>query len=284
MYRLGPSTAAAILGEHPDIAVYGKLLSGGYLPLAATLTTKETFDAFLGKKTWNALLHGHSYTANPMACTAALESARLIEGGVHVELPQSETVDMHNNLPVGSNTWFDAKAFDGLGGVRPSFNEEDIRDLSNLPGVKAVMSLGSVLALELVPSFALHHSTSVSHGTGTTTGAGAGTGTGAGTGDAHTRYYNNQVSTVVVSLLKQNYILARPLGNIVYLMPSPVTPLAERQRIIRVLKRCVTKAFYLRQPKGRTTGWVGTGTESTSGAATAGAMDAEDGAGPATIV
>jgi dethiobiotin synthetase/adenosylmethionine--8-amino-7-oxononanoate aminotransferase len=33
MYRLGPATTAAILGEDPDIAVYGKLISGGYLPI-----------------------------------------------------------------------------------------------------------------------------------------------------------------------------------------------------------------------------------------------------------
>ena len=62
MYRLGPSSTADILGEYPDIAVYGKMLSGGYMPLAATLATAETFNAFLGKKKWHALLHGHSYT------------------------------------------------------------------------------------------------------------------------------------------------------------------------------------------------------------------------------
>jgi bifunctional dethiobiotin synthetase / adenosylmethionine---8-amino-7-oxononanoate aminotransferase len=62
MYRLGPSSTSSILGEQPDIAVYGKLLSGGYVPLAATLATTETFNAFLGKKKWHALLHGHSFT------------------------------------------------------------------------------------------------------------------------------------------------------------------------------------------------------------------------------
>jgi bifunctional dethiobiotin synthetase / adenosylmethionine---8-amino-7-oxononanoate aminotransferase len=64
MYRLGPSTASSILGVYPDIAVYGKMLSGGYMPLAATLATSETFDAFLGKKKWHALLHGHSFTVS----------------------------------------------------------------------------------------------------------------------------------------------------------------------------------------------------------------------------
>ena len=66
MYRLGPSTTATILGEFPDISVYGKMLSGGYMPLAATLATAEVFNAFLGKKKWHALLHGHSFTVSNM--------------------------------------------------------------------------------------------------------------------------------------------------------------------------------------------------------------------------
>ena len=67
MYRLGPSTASSILGVYPDIAVYGKMLSGGYMALAATLATSETFDAFLGKKKWHALLHGHSFTVSHLS-------------------------------------------------------------------------------------------------------------------------------------------------------------------------------------------------------------------------
>ena len=66
MYRLGPSSASSIILEYPDIAVYGKMLSGGYMPLAATLATTETFNAFLGKKKWHALLHGHSFTVDTL--------------------------------------------------------------------------------------------------------------------------------------------------------------------------------------------------------------------------
>lgn len=54
---------------------------------------------------------------------------------------------------------------------------------------------------------------------------------------ANARYYNNNASAVVVSLLKQNNVYARPLGNVVYLMPTPLTPEADRQRLIRVIKR-----------------------------------------------
>ena len=64
----------------PDILCLAKGLSGGYLPLAATLTTDAIFESFLGpfesKKTF---FHGHSYTGNPLACAAALASLRLFD-------------------------------------------------------------------------------------------------------------------------------------------------------------------------------------------------------------
>jgi hypothetical protein len=55
---------------------------------------------------------------------------------------------------------------------------------------------------------------------------------------------NNAIN--LVTLLRQERIYARPLGNTVYLMPTPLTPLADRQRLVRVLRRCIIKAFYIR--------------------------------------
>jgi adenosylmethionine-8-amino-7-oxononanoate aminotransferase len=50
-----------------------KGLTGGYLPLAATLTSSEVYNAFLGRyEEFKAFFHGHSYTANPLGCAAAL--------------------------------------------------------------------------------------------------------------------------------------------------------------------------------------------------------------------
>jgi adenosylmethionine-8-amino-7-oxononanoate aminotransferase len=63
----------------PDLLCLAKGITGGYLPLAATLTTEEIFDAFLGdyreKKTF---FHGHSYTGNPLACAAAVANLRVM--------------------------------------------------------------------------------------------------------------------------------------------------------------------------------------------------------------
>jgi adenosylmethionine-8-amino-7-oxononanoate aminotransferase len=60
--------------EHvvPDFLALAKGLSGGTLPLAATLTTPEVFEAFLGEYTdFKSFFHGHTYTGNPLACAAA---------------------------------------------------------------------------------------------------------------------------------------------------------------------------------------------------------------------
>jgi adenosylmethionine-8-amino-7-oxononanoate aminotransferase len=59
----------------PDIMALAKGISGGYLPLAATLTTDEIYSGFLGEyKEFRTFFHGHSYTGNPLACAAAIAS------------------------------------------------------------------------------------------------------------------------------------------------------------------------------------------------------------------
>jgi adenosylmethionine-8-amino-7-oxononanoate aminotransferase len=64
----------------PDFLCLAKGLSGGYLPLAATLTTDAVYESFLGPfESQRTFFHGHSYTGNPLACAAALASLRLFE-------------------------------------------------------------------------------------------------------------------------------------------------------------------------------------------------------------
>lgn len=76
--RTGTLFACEQLAEKPDIVCLSKGLTGGFLPLGATACKKEIFDAFLGENLQNALLHGHSYTANPLACSSALASLDLL--------------------------------------------------------------------------------------------------------------------------------------------------------------------------------------------------------------
>jgi adenosylmethionine-8-amino-7-oxononanoate aminotransferase len=57
----------------PDLMAVSKGLTGGYLPLAATLTTEKIYRAFLGRyDEWKTFFHGHSYTGNPLGCAVAL--------------------------------------------------------------------------------------------------------------------------------------------------------------------------------------------------------------------
>ena len=64
----------------PDLLCLAKGLTGGYLPLAATLTTERIYEAFLGApEDQRTFFHGHTYTGNPLACAAALASLDAFE-------------------------------------------------------------------------------------------------------------------------------------------------------------------------------------------------------------
>ncbi|TMA79675.1 MAG: adenosylmethionine--8-amino-7-oxononanoate transaminase [Deltaproteobacteria bacterium] len=73
----------------PDLLTLGKGLSGGYLPLAATLATEEIFRAFLGPyEDYTAFFHGHTFTGNALACAAALASLDLFTPALLASLPE----------------------------------------------------------------------------------------------------------------------------------------------------------------------------------------------------
>jgi adenosylmethionine-8-amino-7-oxononanoate aminotransferase len=77
--RTGTFFACEQEDVRPDILVAGKGLTGGYLPLAATMTTQAIFDAFLGDPvSGRTFFHGHTYTGNPLACAAALANLDLM--------------------------------------------------------------------------------------------------------------------------------------------------------------------------------------------------------------
>jgi adenosylmethionine-8-amino-7-oxononanoate aminotransferase len=77
--RTGPTFAFEHAGIAPDLICLSKGLTGGFLPLAVTLASDAIFEAFLYPDIERAFLHGHSYTANPVACAAALASLDLYE-------------------------------------------------------------------------------------------------------------------------------------------------------------------------------------------------------------
>ncbi|HEX9154515.1 MAG TPA: adenosylmethionine--8-amino-7-oxononanoate transaminase [Nitrospira sp.] len=71
--RAGKMFACQHEGISPDLMAISKGLTGGYMPLAATLTTEKIYKAFLGKyEDFMTFFHGHSYTGNPLGCAVAL--------------------------------------------------------------------------------------------------------------------------------------------------------------------------------------------------------------------
>jgi len=79
--RTGPLFACAGADVAPDILCLSKGLTGGFLPLGATISTEEVFQAFRSPDRKRTLFHGHSYTANPIACSAGRASLALLDEG-----------------------------------------------------------------------------------------------------------------------------------------------------------------------------------------------------------
>jgi adenosylmethionine-8-amino-7-oxononanoate aminotransferase len=78
--RLGSMVQYTEQKSTPDIVAYGKMLTGGYLTMAATLASKKIYDSFLGEfSEWRHLFHGHTYTGNPIAAAVSLENLKLYQ-------------------------------------------------------------------------------------------------------------------------------------------------------------------------------------------------------------
>ncbi len=118
--RTGAMFACERAGVSPDLLCLGKALTGGTLTLAATLATGAVWSAFLSEDRAHAFLHGHSYTANPVACAAALASLDLL----------------------------DARALDRATAIGERL-ARGLAPLASRPGVREVRGIGLVRAVEL---------------------------------------------------------------------------------------------------------------------------------------
>jgi adenosylmethionine---8-amino-7-oxononanoate aminotransferase len=77
--RTGPLFACERAGIAPDVMCMSKGITGGFLPMGVTAVTDEVFQAFVSTDRRRTFFHGHSYTANPIACAAARASLRLMD-------------------------------------------------------------------------------------------------------------------------------------------------------------------------------------------------------------
>lgn len=97
--RTGKLFACEHEGIEPDLMALGKGISGGYLPLAATLATEQIYQAFLGRANeFRTFYHGHTYTGNPVVCAAALASLDLFEQDQTVQHLQPKIAHLKEGL------------------------------------------------------------------------------------------------------------------------------------------------------------------------------------------
>lgn len=121
--RTGEMFAVDHDGIRPDFLCVAKSLTGGYLPLAATLTTEKVFRAFRGRfDEFRHFFHGHTYTANPLACAVAIENLRLYE---------------ERNLLANVRARAQQMA-DGLAPLKDHPHVKDIRQLGLMCGIELV--------------------------------------------------------------------------------------------------------------------------------------------------
>ena len=89
--RTGTMFACEQEGVAPDLLCLAKGLTGGYLPLAATLATEAIYEGFLGApEEQRTFFHGHTYTGNPLACAAALANLDVFEARADDRAPAAE--------------------------------------------------------------------------------------------------------------------------------------------------------------------------------------------------
>ena len=119
--KTGKTFASDYLVNKPDILCLSKALTGGTIPMAITTFTQEIFDGFYNDDVNKALFHGHTFTANPTGCAAALASIGLLE-----------TTEMQNNM-VRINTQHLAFA----------------QKIKTHPKVETTRVLGVIFALEI---------------------------------------------------------------------------------------------------------------------------------------
>ncbi len=121
--RTGTMFACEREGVTPDLMAISKGLTGGYLPLAATLATEEVYRAFLGRyEDWKTFFHGHSYTGNPLGCAAAL---------ANLDVFRKERTLMHLRPKIAALTRW-------------------LRPLGKLPQVGDIRQCGFMVGIELV--------------------------------------------------------------------------------------------------------------------------------------
>ena len=171
----------------PDLLCLAKGLTGGYLPLAATLASQRIYEAFLGEPhEGRTFFHGHTFTGNALGCAAALASLDLLERDDSV----GRAVDVGDRL------------------------RDRLTPLSDRPHVAQVRRKGTMVGIELVADR-----------------------------EPLTPYpAERRTGHRVTRAARERGVVVRPLGDTVVLMPAPMMPPADVDRLVAVTIESIDEA------------------------------------------
>lgn len=189
----------------PDLLCLAKGLSGGYLPLAATLSTERIFDGFGGRyEEFRTFFHGHTFTGNALACAAGLASLQLCQAPGFLDKVRALTAVLG----------------------------EELSKLNDHPHVLEVRGYGSMFGVEIVAS----RSGGEADGSPRNTTGGRARGPAA-TPDVPVWFsIETRVGHHVCLAARERGVIIRPLGDTVVLMPPFCTDEASARRIVTVLR------------------------------------------------
>ena len=179
--KTGKLFACDYLKNQPDMMCLSKALTGGTIPMAITTFTSAIFDGFMSDNVNHALLHGHTFTANPTGCAAALASISLLD--------KPETYE--NIIRINAS------------------HLQFQKHISKHSKVKTSRVLGVIFALEIQVS-------------------------------EKQSYYSNLRNQFYNYFIEKGIIL-RPVGNVIYILPSYIISEESLQQIYAVIEQALNE-------------------------------------------
>jgi adenosylmethionine-8-amino-7-oxononanoate aminotransferase len=173
--RTGKMFASEYYTTQPDIVTLSKALTGGTMPLSLTTCKSFIFDQFLSDNKYKTFFHGHSYTGNPTACSAALASLDLMEQPEFKANIQRVHQQHQNFIP----------------------------QLEALPKIKDIRLTGTILAFDVVNT-------------------------------SEDNYFNS-IRDVLYNGFIAQFVILRPLGNTVYILPPYVITNAQLEKVYKTI-------------------------------------------------
>ena len=203
--RTGKLFASEYMATKPDIICLSKGLTGGTMALGVTACSEKVYQAFVSDDKLKTFFHGHSFTANPLACTAALASLDLLQKPECILTIQRITeqhkrfIKTLTSLPEGLYQHLSAHVTNSSSTIGPSRITIDASPLST----KNHRQLGTVLAFEI---------------------------------DTNGKdEYLNQISPAITEKALSRGVFIRPLGNTVYIMPPYCITEMQLQKVYDVI-------------------------------------------------